>query len=103
MRSTSAMSTPIPMIKSPPALSRSVLAADSDYTGTVVTPTKTVTAKRGTRKPGPRDNVNSTWTDRNVRGIRSLLVPVLAKLPWLVHGFSTRPGGVSPQDGEEVL
>jgi len=62
-----------------------------------------VTAKRGTRKPGPRANVNSTWTDRNVRGIRSLLVPVLAKLPWLVHGFSTRPGGVSPQDGEEVL
>jgi len=30
-------------------------------------------------------------------------VPALAKLPWLVHGFSTRPGGVSEQNGEKVL
>jgi YfiH family protein len=32
-----------------------------------------------------------------------LQVPALAKLPWLVHGFSTRPGGISPLDGEKVL
>jgi len=25
------------------------------------------------------------------------------KLPWLVHGFSTRPGGVSPLDGQPEL
>jgi purine-nucleoside/S-methyl-5'-thioadenosine phosphorylase / adenosine deaminase len=25
------------------------------------------------------------------------------KLPWLVHGFSTRPGGVSPLEGQKVL
>jgi len=30
-------------------------------------------------------------------------VPALAKLPWLVHGFSTKPGGVSAQDGQKVL
>ena len=30
-------------------------------------------------------------------------MPALAKLPWLVHGFSTRPGGVSEQNGEKVL
>jgi len=32
-----------------------------------------------------------------------LQVPALAKLPWLVHGFSTRPGGVSLLDDEKVL
>jgi hypothetical protein len=38
-----------------------------------------------------------------VRGIRILQVPALAKLPWLVHGFSTRPGSVSLLNGEKVL
>ena len=32
-----------------------------------------------------------------------LQVPTLAKFPWLVHGFSTRPGGVSLLDDEKVL
>ena len=32
-----------------------------------------------------------------------LQVPALAKLPWLVHGFSTCPGGVSLLDDEKVL
>jgi YfiH family protein len=30
-------------------------------------------------------------------------VPALAKLPWLIHGFSTKAGGVSTQDGQKVL
>ncbi len=30
-------------------------------------------------------------------------MPALAELPWLVHGFSTRPGGVSLMEGEKVL
>ncbi|HEX9222050.1 MAG TPA: peptidoglycan editing factor PgeF [Candidatus Acidoferrales bacterium] len=38
-----------------------------------------------------------------MRSIRILEVPALAKLPWLIHGFSTRPGGVSAIDGEKVL
>jgi len=29
--------------------------------------------------------------------------PALAKLPWLLHGFSTRVGGVSQLDGKPVL
>jgi YfiH family protein len=32
-----------------------------------------------------------------------LQVRALLKLPWLVHGFSTKPGGVSNQDTEKVL
>jgi len=35
--------------------------------------------------------------------MRILQVPALAKLPWLVHGFSTRPGGASDLGGEKVL
>jgi len=43
------------------------------------------------------------WTARKVRGMRILQVPALAKLRWLVHGFSTKPGGVSNQDREKAL
>jgi len=32
-----------------------------------------------------------------------LQVPALLKFPWLIHGFSTKPGGVSDQGGEKVL
>jgi YfiH family protein len=46
---------------------------------------------------------NSNWIERNVGGIHILQVPALTKLPWLVHGFSTKPGGVSSQNGEKVL
>jgi hypothetical protein len=30
-------------------------------------------------------------------------VPALARIPWLIHGFSTRPGGVSELDGQKIL
>jgi polyphenol oxidase len=46
---------------------------------------------------------HSSWIERNVQGMRILQAPALAELPWLVHGFSTKPGGVSDQDGEKVL
>jgi YfiH family protein len=35
--------------------------------------------------------------------MRILQVPALAKLPWLIHGFSTKPGGVSSMESEKVL
>jgi len=41
--------------------------------------------------------------ERRSRDIRILQVPAIAKLPWLVHGFSTKPGGVSIQDAQKVL
>lgn len=46
------------------------------------------------------------WTERTSRGIRILQAAPLNKLPWLVHGFSTRPGGISRGSGvppEKVL
>jgi YfiH family protein len=68
-----------------------------------VAPTKTGTAKRTARQPGIHSGLSTAWTERNVRGIRILQVPALTKLPWLVHGFSTRPGGVSLLGNEKVL
>lgn len=47
--------------------------------------------------------VTSSWTERTLRGVRVLQVPAFSRIPWLVHGFSTRPGGVSEIDGEKVL
>ena len=78
-------------------------AADSDYTGRLVVSTKTVAAKRSARKSSARAGDQSIWTERNVRGIRILQAPALTKLPWLVQGFSTKPGGVSDHNGERLL
>src|SRR5258706_2876262 len=45
----------------------------------------------------------SRWSETVRRVLRILQVPALAKLAWLVHGFSTRVGGVSKLDGKRVL
>src|SRR6266446_9671604 len=100
MRPTSAMSTPIPMIKTPPALGP---PAVSDYTGRVVTPTKSLTARRIVRKQRIRAISAPAWTEHVAQGIRILQVPAFTKIPWLVHGFSTRAGGVSDLEGKKVL
>jgi YfiH family protein len=74
-----------------------------------VAPAKTLKPKRKARKVGqtflsvPPAQCNSNWIARKSRSLQILQVPALNKLPWLIHGFSTRPGGVSPLDGEEVL
>ena len=50
-----------------------------------------------------RSTSSSAWTTRASRGLRTLQIPAFSKLPWLIHGFSTRPGGISPLDNEKVL
>jgi YfiH family protein len=83
---------------------------NSVYTGIAVSPTKTLKSKRKSRSPvrrtflsvsSPRSNQD--WVERKSRDLTILQVPALAKLPWLIHGFSTKPGGVSTQDGQKVL
>jgi len=62
----------------------------------------TTKGSKGNRKQ--RKGTRATrWTQCVHRGVRILQVPELAKLPWLVHGFSTRMGGVSKLDGKRVL
>jgi len=69
-----------------------------------VAPTKTLKPAVGQTFLAVSSNrSNSNWIERKVRGVQILQVPALAKLPWLVHGFSTRPGGVSFLNGEKVL
>jgi polyphenol oxidase len=54
--------------------------------------------------PSPIRPVSSgKWTTRTSGGVRVLQSAALNKLPWLLHGFSTRPGGLSLIDGEKVL
>jgi polyphenol oxidase len=65
-----------------------------------VASTKTSPKSRGKRKPS---KTLARWTERTLRGVRVLQVPAFTKIPWLVHGFSTRPGGVSNVDGEKLL
>src|ERR1700686_4269390 len=103
MRGTSAMSTPKPMIKISPTLERRALV-NCDYTGTHMAATKGTRAKGKKTKQRTRRQAGAThWTERTHRGLRILQVPELAKLPWLVHGFSTRQGGASQLDGHPVL
>jgi len=75
----------------------------SDYTGSVVTATKTLKVKRSVRKQRDLARAADGWTECMARGLRILQASTLAKIPWLVHGFSTRPGGVSELQGEKVL
>jgi YfiH family protein len=64
-------------------------------------PTKTSLKKRVFRKN--RRPIARAWTARTSNGLKLLQVPAFSKLPWLIHAFSTRPGGISPLVGEKVL
>lgn len=45
----------------------------------------------------------AAWTIRRARGLQIAESRALAKLAWLTHGFSTRPGGESVLDGKPAL
>jgi hypothetical protein len=53
-----------------------------------------------------RKPAGSNWNLRRAGGLQVLESPALAKLNWLVHGFSTRPGGASElkasRDGQDT-
>jgi YfiH family protein len=62
------------------------------------------------RRPGqpappapPVPRIAAPWRLRKSRGLQILELAPLRKLLWLVHGFSTRPGGVSSLESEKVL
>lgn len=45
----------------------------------------------------------ASWNIRRERGLQIVESHAFAALPWLVHGFSTRPGGESVLGGHRVL
>src|ERR1017187_8039490 len=67
---------------------------------------KTRSARRGAqpRIAGEETRrARSAWTIRRARGLQIVESRALAKLGWLVHGFSTRPGGESLLGGKHAL
>jgi purine-nucleoside/S-methyl-5'-thioadenosine phosphorylase / adenosine deaminase len=63
--------------------------------------TKSYSPKRPVRESFP--STSAHWATRTSRGLKLLQIPALSKLPWLLHAFSTAPGGTSPLEGEKVL
>src|SRR5215469_12336233 len=69
------------------------------------------TAKRSSGRRRPRERMpgsaqhdhSSAWSFRHAQSLQILQLAPFHELPWLVHGFSTRPGGVSSLDGEKLL
>lgn len=52
-------------------------------------------SKTSATRETSRAEPTSAWKIRRARGAQILESPALAKLKWLTHGFSTRPGGTS--------
>jgi len=50
-----------------------------------------------------RASTPKAWITRISHDLRILQVPAFSKIPWLVHGFSTRTGGRSALNGKKVL
>jgi YfiH family protein len=67
----------------------------------------TIAVANNKTAPGRRAKTPAKWRMRRARGLQILEAPALAKLDWLVHGFSTRPGGASEleilRDGRKTL
>jgi polyphenol oxidase len=52
---------------------------------------------------GLKPKINAPWRLRKSKGLQILELTPFRKLPWLIHGFSTSPGGVSPLESQKVL
>jgi polyphenol oxidase len=90
------------MIKEPP-LARVRPDRSAPIILVAVNSTNAARAGRSVRKRAGRTHPSKAWTERKDGSLRILQAYALAKIPWLVHGFSTRPGGVSDLNGEKVL
>ena len=55
------------------------------------------------RESAASASVNPAWTIRQTRALQVVESRSLAKLRWLVHGFSTRTGGASIQQRKHAL
>lgn len=60
-------------------------------------------SKGSTRKGAASASASKGWTERKAHGLKILHADALTGIPWLIHGFSMRPGGASELSGEKVL
>ena len=79
----------------------------SDYTYNIVATRRSSPTKRSSRpvrRASPaQPALSRPWILTSAGGLRVLQLEPFRKLPWVVHGFSTAPGGVSELDGRKVL
>jgi polyphenol oxidase len=69
-----------------------------------MTPAKTKTVSRARTAKHRTLASHDGWKVRtSTDGVGVLQVPAFTAFPWLIHGFSTSPGGVSSLDGAKVL
>src|SRR5256885_7913877 len=47
--------------------------------------------------------VAKPWSLRSSATLKILELDAFKKLPWLLHGFSTAPGGISDLDAQKIL
>jgi len=66
-------------------------------------PTNLLETKRNSSRTPGRSLAPNGWAELRLDGVRILQTSAFAEIPWLVHGFSTRHGGVSELSGEKVL
>ena len=66
-------------------------------------PTNVQRAKRDVGKTTGRNDLSNGRTQSRADGVEILHAKTLERIPWLVHGFSTKPGGVSELGGEKAL
>jgi YfiH family protein len=66
-------------------------------------PATKTSPKRPVRKPRAPSTPATNWTTRASGGLKLLQIPAFSKLSWLIHAFSTAPGGISPLENEKVL
>jgi YfiH family protein len=62
-----------------------------------------VAQKRAQRIPRQEKAAAHNWAEHCGKNLRILQVPAFRRFPWLIHGFSTRPGGASALGGGKVL
>jgi YfiH family protein len=69
-----------------------------------MTPAKTKTVSRARTAKHRTLASHDGWKVRtSTDGVGFLQVPAFTAFPWLIHGFSTSPGGFSSLDGAKVL
>ena len=67
---------------------------------------RSAAARRGRKKSaaiGAKNAAAAPWNLNRTKGLQVLQLEPFRKVPWLIHGFSTRTGGASKMDGESVL
>jgi polyphenol oxidase len=74
-----------------------------DYTVWIVPVPKGSRKKSRNRKPKRGTALSRPWKLHNPAGVQVLQLLPFRKLPWLVHGFSTRLGGASTLEDRKVL